>query len=61
MGLLLKLLVLSVSISYGIKYIGPLLPIQADNFNALLGVLVVPAIMTVLLWLRGFKKIESGG
>jgi hypothetical protein len=49
---ILKILIFSAILSYGVKYGGRLLPLEPSTINALLGIIVPPAIMGLALWWR---------
>lgn len=49
---ILKVLGLSVFLSFAIKYVGPLLPAAATPINAWVAVLVPPSVMAIALTWR---------
>ena len=50
MGLILKVVVLSLIVSLMLKYIGPWLALQPTTFNALIGISLTPIAIAIFLW-----------
>ena len=55
---LLKLLIVSLVISWIIKYLAPLIDIAPSNVNALIIVMILPSIITVFLGWKLSQKFE---
>lgn len=51
-GFISKVILLSLILSFLIKYGGPMLPIDANSFNALIFISFPTLIMIILLWWR---------
>jgi len=50
LGLILKVLGFSLTLSLILKYIGPFLALQPTTFNALIGISLTPLVIVILLW-----------
>ena len=57
-GFILKVLLISAGLSLLLKYGGPLLSIPATTRNALIAVVVPPALVAIALGWRSWKRIE---
>lgn len=58
-GVIIKVLVLSLVISFGIKYFGPYLSLSPNNISVLIAVLTPTIIMgSLLLWRFNDQKIS---
>jgi|JI91814BRNA_FD_contig_101_660094_length_3904_multi_7_in_0_out_0_3 hypothetical protein len=55
-GFILKVLILSIGLSLGIKYGGPFLFIPSTNLSAVIGVFTLPLIVTSLLFWRATRN-----
>jgi hypothetical protein len=56
-GFIFKVLVLSLALSFVVKYGGRLLPVAATDLNALIGISVLPLMMLVALRWRSRQSI----
>jgi hypothetical protein len=52
LSFIIKILIFSAILSYLLKYGGRLLPLEPSSMNALLGIVVPPAMMGLALWWR---------
>jgi len=57
-GFLVKLLVISAGLAYGIKYLAPLVSIAPTSGNALIGVCVPPLLIGLILLGRSRQPIQ---
>lgn len=55
----LKVLIVSLVISWMIKYLAPLIPITPNNVNALIIVMILPIIITLFLGWQLLQKVSS--
>ena len=56
---LLKVLIVSLVISWMIKYLAPLITVTANNVNALIIVMILPIIITLFLGWQLLQKVSS--
>jgi hypothetical protein len=50
LGLVLKVLGISLILSYILKYVGPWLALQPTTFNGLMGISLTPMAIAIFLW-----------
>ena len=52
LGLVLKVLGISLILSCILKYIGPWLALEPTTFNGLIGISLTPVAIAIFLWLK---------
>jgi hypothetical protein len=57
-GSIVKILIISIALSFAVKYGGRIFAIAPTHINALLGILILPATMAIALIWRGINPTK---